>query len=103
MKYLIAVFCMSIASQSYGKMELSKEIKRGPITKDACGNFEDGIKSLQRIQDTSTFESDGQIALYNFSARAMAALYHEKMLHEKNKSRRAYFRDQYQLACRNSG
>lgn len=84
-------------------MELSKEVKRGPITKDACGNFEDGVKALERLQDTTTFDSDGQIALYNFSARALAALYKQKMIHEKNKSRRAYYRGQYELACRNSG
>lgn len=103
MKILLTSILISFSTQSYSKMELTKEIKRGPIIKDACGKFEDGVKALQRLQDTSSFENDGQIALYNFSSRALAALYREKMLHEKNKNRRAYYRDQYQLACRNSG
>ncbi len=103
MKILTAILFLGFSALSFAKMELTKEIKRGPIIKDACGNFEDGVKALERLQDTSSFDNDGQIALYNFSSRALAALYKQKMLHEKNKSRRAYYRGQYELACRNSG
>ncbi len=103
MKILFAVLIFSFSTQSFGKRELTKEIKRGLIVKDSCGNFDDGVNALQRLQDTSSFDNDGQIALYNFSSRALAALYKQKMIHEKNKSRRAYYRGQYELACRNSG
>lgn len=103
MKLLFAAILFSLSSGSYAKMVLTKEIKRGPITRDACGNFEDGVKALERLQDTSDFAADGQIAIYNFSARALAALYKQKMILEKNKSKRAYYKDQYELACRNAG
>jgi hypothetical protein len=103
MKLIFALLMISFTTQSFGKMVLTKEIKRGPITKDACGNFDDGVKALQRLQDTTTFDNDGQIAFYNFTNRAMAALYREKMIHEKHKGRREYYRGQYELACRNSG
>lgn len=73
------------------------------MIKDACGNFDDGIKSLERLQDTTTFDSDGQIALYTFSARAQAALYKLKMLNERNKKKKAYYRNQFEMACRNAG
>lgn len=103
MKILLAAILLTLSTGSQAKMVLSKEVKRGPITKDACGNFDDGVKALERLQDTSTFEADGQIAIYNFSARAMAALYKQKMLMEKNKAKRTYYKDQYELACRNAG
>lgn len=103
MKVLITTLILTFPSLIFARMELTKEIKRGPITKDACGNFEDGVLALERLQDTTSFDSDGQIALYNFSSRALAALYKQKMIHEKNKGRRAYYRGQYELACRNSG
>lgn len=103
MKILFCAILLSVTVDSQAKMELTKEIKRGPITKDACGSFDDGVKALERLQDTSSFDSDGQIALYNFSARALAALYKQKMLQEKNKNKRAYYKGQFELACRNAG
>jgi hypothetical protein len=103
MKILFTILILSLSGTSSAKMELTKEIKRGPITRDACGTFDDGVKALERLQDTSSFDNDGQIALYNFSARAMAALYKQKMLMEKDKARRSYYKGQYELACRNAG
>ncbi len=103
MKSFVALFLLGLSTTSYGKMVLSKEIKHGPIIKDSCGNFDDGLKALERLQDTSSFEADGQIAIYNFSARAMAALYRQKMLMEKNKAKREYYKDQFELACKNAG
>ncbi len=94
---------LSHSSAVFAKMTLNKEIQRGPIIKDSCGTFNDGVNALQRLQDTSSFDNDGQIAFYNFSNRAMAALYKQKMLHEKNKAKRAQYRQQYLLACRQVG
>ncbi len=71
--------------------------------KDACGNFADGVSALERIQETSSFDSDGQIALYNFSSRALAALYKEKMKNEKHPGRRAKLKVKFEMACRNVG
>lgn len=104
MKTFLAMIYLSFSFCFYAeaKLELSREVKRGPITKDACGNFEDGVKALQRLQDTSSFDSDGQIALYNFSARAMAALYHQRMINEKNPKLKAHFKRQFELACANA-
>ena len=103
MKLLFATFLLTLTTGSYAKMVLKKEIKHGPMIKDACGNFEDGVKALERLQDTSDFESDGNIAIYNFSSRALAALYKQKMVLEKNKKKREFYKDQYELACRNAG
>lgn len=103
MKLLFIAVLLTLSQGSHAKLELKKEIKHGPIIRDSCGNFEDGVKALERLQDTSDFEHDGNIAIYNFSARAMAALYKQKMLTERNKAKRDYYRDQYLLACRNAG
>jgi len=103
MKLLLCIIFLTTSFVTHAKMVLPKEIKKGPITKDACGNFEDGIKALERLQDTTNFSSDGQIALYTFSARAQAALYKQKMIHEKDKKKKAYYRNQYQMACQNAG
>lgn len=103
MKAFLILMILSHSSAVFAKMDLTKEIKRGPIVKDSCGSFDDGVSALQRLQDTSSFDNDGQIAFYNFSARAMAALYKQKMINEKNKAKRAQYRQQYLLACRQVG
>lgn len=102
MKILLAILVFSFTTDGRAKMVLPKEIQHGPVIKDACGNFADGVKALERLQDTTELGNDGHIAIYNFSSRALAALYKQKMLMEKNRAKRAYYKDQYELACRNA-
>ena len=98
----LLILCLSVNVEAR-KMVLSPEVKHGPIIQDSCGNFADGVSALERIQETSSFDSDGQIALYNFSSRALAALYREKMKNERNPVQRSRYRAQYLLACKNVG
>ncbi len=103
MKTFLIFLALSHSTVLFAKMVLPKEVQRGPIIKDSCGSFQDGVSAIQKLQDTSSFDNDGQIAFYNFSARAMAALYKQKMINEKNKSKRAQYRQQYLLACKQVG
>ena len=102
MRILLLIALISISTESFAKMILPNEIKRGPIVKDVCGSFQDGVQSLERLQDTSSFDAEGQIAVYLFSARALAALYKQKMLMEKNKKRKALYKQKFELACQNA-